>query len=393
VVPDVLGETLPDAIDIVQGAGLNVVDDGAPDGDANLMLDLDRYRAQEKPQEYVPRSHGQAITCRSAPVSAFVRNADTHRTARRARCSLLTVWVAPGPRAWFVQPDGRRGQAEQSQHSDDQKDTRSSAYCPNRAQASQSKRRGACGATAGGGLRPRSSRSHRPPTAGLQSTRKLREANWLQGETARRTTETPSSPMTGGTRNTVTRSRPLCSVTTSPRRTLDWGRSAAAEAIELAPVPLGGAAPGSRRNAAASPSSARDGGGAPWSMTHLVASGAPARLSMILTTSRTRRCPARVASTRSPTRTGDAGLAAWPFTRTCPPRHAAVAAPQVLTARTAQSHLSTNGRLRRPPEDCPRQRGTVLLSCWERGRRVPAGLKGRNGGDQWGIGGSGSGYR
>jgi hypothetical protein len=30
VVPDVLGETLPDAIDIVQGAGLNVVDDGVP---------------------------------------------------------------------------------------------------------------------------------------------------------------------------------------------------------------------------------------------------------------------------------------------------------------------------------------------------------------------------
>jgi hypothetical protein len=45
VVPDVLGETLPDAIDIVQGAGLNVVDDGVPEGDPTG--EAARVRAQE----------------------------------------------------------------------------------------------------------------------------------------------------------------------------------------------------------------------------------------------------------------------------------------------------------------------------------------------------------
>jgi hypothetical protein len=45
VVPDVLGETLPDAIDIVQAAGLNVVDDGVPEGDPTG--EAARVRAQE----------------------------------------------------------------------------------------------------------------------------------------------------------------------------------------------------------------------------------------------------------------------------------------------------------------------------------------------------------
>jgi beta-lactam-binding protein with PASTA domain len=45
VVPDVLGEALPDAIDIVQGAGLNVVDDGVPEGDRTGGAA--RVRAQE----------------------------------------------------------------------------------------------------------------------------------------------------------------------------------------------------------------------------------------------------------------------------------------------------------------------------------------------------------
>jgi hypothetical protein len=45
VVPDVLGETLPDAIDIVQGAGLNVVDNGVSDGDP--AGEAARVRAQE----------------------------------------------------------------------------------------------------------------------------------------------------------------------------------------------------------------------------------------------------------------------------------------------------------------------------------------------------------
>jgi hypothetical protein len=45
VVPDVIGEILPDAIDIVQGAGLNVVDDGVPEGDPTG--EGARVRAQE----------------------------------------------------------------------------------------------------------------------------------------------------------------------------------------------------------------------------------------------------------------------------------------------------------------------------------------------------------
>jgi hypothetical protein len=45
VVPDVIGEILPDAIDMVQGAGLNVVDDGVPGGDRTG--EAARVRAQE----------------------------------------------------------------------------------------------------------------------------------------------------------------------------------------------------------------------------------------------------------------------------------------------------------------------------------------------------------
>jgi PASTA domain len=45
VVPDVIGEILPDAIDIVQGAGLNVVDDGVAEGDPTGGTA--RVRAQE----------------------------------------------------------------------------------------------------------------------------------------------------------------------------------------------------------------------------------------------------------------------------------------------------------------------------------------------------------
>jgi PASTA domain len=53
VVPDVLGTTLPDAIDIVQGAGLNVVDDGVPEGDP--MGEGARVRVQEPPAgQHVP---------------------------------------------------------------------------------------------------------------------------------------------------------------------------------------------------------------------------------------------------------------------------------------------------------------------------------------------------
>ena len=66
--------------------------------------------------------------------------------------------------------------------------------------------------------------------------------------------------------------------------------------------------------------------------------------------------------------------------------------PPVHARRIRIAELATNRRLRRPPEDCRRQRGAVL-SCWDRTRRVPTGCDGRNGGDQWGIGGSGSGCR
>lgn len=44
-VPNVLGETLPDAIAIVQGAGLNVVDGGVPEG--GPTGEGARVRAQE----------------------------------------------------------------------------------------------------------------------------------------------------------------------------------------------------------------------------------------------------------------------------------------------------------------------------------------------------------
>jgi hypothetical protein len=45
VVPDVIGEILRDAIDMVKGAGLNVVDDGVPEGDPTG--EAARVRAQE----------------------------------------------------------------------------------------------------------------------------------------------------------------------------------------------------------------------------------------------------------------------------------------------------------------------------------------------------------
>ena len=53
MVPDVIGEILPDAIDIVQGAGLNVVDDGVPEGDPTG--EAAKVRAEEPPGgEHVP---------------------------------------------------------------------------------------------------------------------------------------------------------------------------------------------------------------------------------------------------------------------------------------------------------------------------------------------------
>jgi beta-lactam-binding protein with PASTA domain len=53
VVPEVIGEILPDAIDMVQGAGLSVIDDGVPEGDPTG--EAARVRAQEPPAgDHVP---------------------------------------------------------------------------------------------------------------------------------------------------------------------------------------------------------------------------------------------------------------------------------------------------------------------------------------------------
>lgn len=82
-------------------------------------------------------------------------------------------------------------------------------------------------------------------------------------------------------------------------------------------------------------------GGGLWSTTHAAATAAPTRLSITWATSRIRGRPWIVASTRSPTRTGVAGLAGAPFTRTCPPLHTSVDAERVLHTRTAHSHRST----------------------------------------------------
>jgi beta-lactam-binding protein with PASTA domain len=69
VVPNVLNETLPSAIDIVHAAGLNVVDNGVAEGDPTG--DGARVRAQEPPAgEHVPL--GACV--------GFRTKADTHRT-------------------------------------------------------------------------------------------------------------------------------------------------------------------------------------------------------------------------------------------------------------------------------------------------------------------------
>jgi len=53
VVPEVIGEILPDAIDMVQGAGLSVIDDGVPEGDPTG--EAARVRTQEPPAgDHVP---------------------------------------------------------------------------------------------------------------------------------------------------------------------------------------------------------------------------------------------------------------------------------------------------------------------------------------------------
>ena len=71
-------------------------------------------------------------------------------------------------------------------------------------------------------------------------------------------------------------------------------------------------------------------------MKHSAAIGADTRLLIVLVTSTMRSRPASRTRTSSPGTTGWAGLAVTPFTRTCPPRHAAPAADRVLVRRMAQ---------------------------------------------------------
>ncbi len=68
---------------------------------------------------------------------------------------------------------------------------------------------------------------------------------------------------------------------------------------------------------------------------------APTRFEIGSRTMRIRSNPWMRTRSSSPGRTGCAALARSPFTRTCPARHAVVAAERVLYTRTAQSHAST----------------------------------------------------
>lgn len=85
----------------------------------------------------------------------------------------------------------------------------------------------------------------------------------------------------------------------------------------------------------------RGGGGGLRSIMHWAAIGAPTRLLITRSTMTIRSIPLFRIRISSPGRTGCAGLAVVPFTRTCPPRQAAAAADRVLNKRTAQTQEST----------------------------------------------------
>ena len=82
------------------------------------------------------------------------------------------------------------------------------------------------------------------------------------------------------------------------------------------------------------------GAGGLWSIRFFAATAAPTRFSMMPVTSRTRGRSMN-ASTRSPTFTCVDAFAGARFTRTWPPRQAAVAAERDLYSRTAHSQTST----------------------------------------------------
>ncbi len=85
----------------------------------------------------------------------------------------------------------------------------------------------------------------------------------------------------------------------------------------------------------------RGGGAGLRSIKHCAAIGGPTRLVMTRSTMTMRSTPPARTRTSSPGRTGWAGLAVAPFTRTWPPRQASAAADLVLKRRTAHVQEST----------------------------------------------------
>jgi hypothetical protein len=89
-------------------------------------------------------------------------------------------------------------------------------------------------------------------------------------------------------------------------------------------------------------------------MKQVAASTAPTRFWMTRTTSTIFAvCPTRT-RTSSPGVTVVAGLAGFPFTRTCPPRQAAAASGLVLVRRTAHNQRSI--LVDSTPPSCQRRR-------------------------------------
>ena len=76
------------------------------------------------------------------------------------------------------------------------------------------------------------------------------------------------------------------------------------------------------------------------SSSAVAATVADTRFTSVWRTTSIRSKPSMRTRTSSPGRTDCAAFARSPFTRTCPARHAAVAADRVLNCRTAHNHAS-----------------------------------------------------
>ena len=100
---------------------------------------------------------------------------------------------------------------------------------------------------------------------------------------------------------------------------------------------------------------------------------APTRLEIGCFTTRMRSNPAIRTRSSSPGRTGCAAFARSPLTRTCPARHAVVAAERVLYTRTAQSHASTRAEssVTRHP---PRGSAASTAACRRSAMMTPAAI-------------------